>query len=182
MRQSEVMGERPTIELWGVGSKVSKRLSGLGIHTVHELAAADPAVLVGEFGPRMGQWYADLGHGRGSSVVPTTGLSSGLIFAQPSGVNYTPSAAAGGGGGGLWTDGAIGRVVSNNHIDPVLLVTPRLDAMGPPANGGVPTGLKNSLAIERSRTPLPSKAAAISRPVRRSVGIGGEGVGCLLRV
>lgn len=68
----EVMGERPTIELWGVGSKVSKRLSGLGIHTVHELAAADPAVLVGEFGPRMGQWYADLGHGRGSSVVDDT--------------------------------------------------------------------------------------------------------------
>lgn len=75
--------------------------------------------------------------GRGSSVFPTNGLSSSLIFNQPSGVNYTPSAAAGGGGGALLTDGAIGRVVTNNHIDPVLLVAPRLDAMGPPANGGV---------------------------------------------
>ena len=36
----EVMGDRPTRELWGVGSKVSKRLAGLGIATVHELAAA----------------------------------------------------------------------------------------------------------------------------------------------
>ena len=65
----EVMGHRPTIELWGVGSKVSARLAKHGIGTVRELADADGTVLVGEFGPRMGTWYGDLGHGRGSAVV-----------------------------------------------------------------------------------------------------------------
>ena len=65
----EVMGHRPTIELWGVGSKVSARLTKHGIGTVRELADADGSVLVGEFGPRMGTWYGDLGHGRGSAVV-----------------------------------------------------------------------------------------------------------------
>ncbi|MBK6872568.1 MAG: DNA polymerase IV [Kineosporiaceae bacterium] len=65
----EVMGERPTRDLWGVGAKVSGRLSRLGIGTVRELADADVSLLVTEFGPRMGTWYRDLGHGRGSTVV-----------------------------------------------------------------------------------------------------------------
>jgi DNA polymerase-4 len=68
----EVMGDRPTRALWGVGSKVSALLERLGIHTVDDLRATDPAVLVGEFGPRMGAWYADLGHGRGSDAVDDT--------------------------------------------------------------------------------------------------------------
>jgi DNA polymerase-4 len=65
----EVMGHRATIELWGVGRAVSTRLAKHGISTVQELADADRAVLVDEFGPRMGAWYADLGHGRGPTVV-----------------------------------------------------------------------------------------------------------------
>jgi DNA polymerase IV len=68
----EVMGSRPTIDLWGVGTKVSRRLAGLGIHTVFELADADDAALAAEFGPRMGPWYAELGRGEGSSVVDDT--------------------------------------------------------------------------------------------------------------
>ncbi|MGI9823647.1 DNA polymerase IV [Agromyces sp. Marseille-Q5079] len=68
----EVMGERPTIDLWGVGSKISRRLAGLGIGTVAELAAADPEDLVPEFGPRMGPWYAQLGRGEGERVVDDT--------------------------------------------------------------------------------------------------------------
>lgn len=68
----EVMGERPTRGLWGVGAKVSARLARLGIDTVRQLADADRAVLVGEFGPRMGAWYGDLGRGRGSAVVDDT--------------------------------------------------------------------------------------------------------------
>ena len=68
----DVMGERPTIDLWGVGSKVSKRLAGLGIQTVTQLAAADEAPLIGEFGPNMGLWYRQLGRGDGSSVVDDT--------------------------------------------------------------------------------------------------------------
>lgn len=68
----EVMGSRPTKELWGVGTKVSGRLAKLGITTVAELAAADPQDLVPEFGPRMGPWYAELGRGDGSSTVDAT--------------------------------------------------------------------------------------------------------------
>ncbi|GAA1962721.1 DNA polymerase IV [Microbacterium deminutum] len=68
----EVMGFRPTIELWGVGTKISRRLAGLGIQTVTDLATADTDPLVAEFGPRMGLWYAQLGRGDGSSVVDDT--------------------------------------------------------------------------------------------------------------
>lgn len=68
----EVMGERPTIELWGVGKAVSRRLATLGIKTVADLAAANPADLVPEFGPKMGPWYAQLGRGDGSRTVDDT--------------------------------------------------------------------------------------------------------------
>lgn len=68
----EVMGHRPTIELWGVGAKISKRLGTLGITTVVELAAADLDPLVAEFGPRMGPWFRELGRGEGARVVDAT--------------------------------------------------------------------------------------------------------------
>jgi DNA polymerase IV len=68
----DVMGGRPTRDLWGVGAKVSGRLTKLGINTVAELAAVDPQSLVPEFGPRMGPWYAGLGRGDGAGVVDDT--------------------------------------------------------------------------------------------------------------
>jgi DNA polymerase-4 len=68
----EVMGARPTIDLWGVGTKISRRLTALGIQTVAELAAAPEDALVAEFGPRMGLWYRQLGRGEGASVVDDT--------------------------------------------------------------------------------------------------------------
>nr|WP_307489294.1 DNA polymerase IV [Pseudarthrobacter defluvii] len=68
----EVMGERPTIDLWGVGKAVSRRLATLGITTVAELAAANPDDLIPEFGPKMGPWYAQLGRGDGSRTVDDT--------------------------------------------------------------------------------------------------------------
>ncbi|KQQ90956.1 DNA polymerase IV [Arthrobacter sp. Leaf137] len=68
----DVMGNRPTIDLWGVGTKVSRRLATLGITLVSQLAAVDPEFLVPEFGPKMGPWYAQLGRGDGSSVVDDT--------------------------------------------------------------------------------------------------------------
>ncbi|WP_200846920.1 DNA polymerase IV [Arthrobacter sp. 18067] len=68
----DVMGARPTKELWGVGPKVSQRLAKHQITTVAELAAADPQELVPEFGPKMGPWYAQLGRGEGSSEVDDT--------------------------------------------------------------------------------------------------------------
>ena len=67
-----VMGARPTIELWGVGPKVSARLAKLDIRTVTELASADPGALTAEFGPRMGPWYAELARGEGASTVDDT--------------------------------------------------------------------------------------------------------------
>lgn len=68
----EVMGERSTRDLWGIGSRVQKRLADHGIRTVRELADADLAELVTEFGPKMGVWYRDLGFGRGPAVVDDT--------------------------------------------------------------------------------------------------------------
>lgn len=68
----EVMGHRETIALWGVGSKISKRLAALGIRTVTELALADESMLAAEFGPKMGPWYRQLGRGDGSAVVDDT--------------------------------------------------------------------------------------------------------------
>ncbi|MFE7407557.1 DNA polymerase IV [Isoptericola sp. NPDC057559] len=69
---TSVMGERPVVDMWGVGSRVARRLAAHGIGTVSQLAAADEAVLVGEFGPRMGAWYGELGRGEGSAVVDDT--------------------------------------------------------------------------------------------------------------
>ncbi|MDX2398391.1 DNA polymerase IV [Microbacterium algeriense] len=68
----EVMGDRATRDLWGVGPKVQKRLAQHGISTVQELADADEQELIGEFGPRMGVWYHGLGSGLGPSVVDDT--------------------------------------------------------------------------------------------------------------
>ncbi|WP_460870243.1 DNA polymerase IV [Parafrigoribacterium mesophilum] len=68
----EVMGDRPTIALWGVGTKISRRLAECGITTVAELAAAEPDSLVAQFGPRMGPWYIQLGRGEGARVVDDT--------------------------------------------------------------------------------------------------------------
>lgn len=68
----EVMGAKPTRDLWGVGPKVQKRLADHGIDTVQELADADEQEIVAEFGPKMGVWYHGLGSGLGPSVVDDT--------------------------------------------------------------------------------------------------------------
>ncbi|MBO3085797.1 DNA polymerase IV [Cellulomonas fengjieae] len=66
---TEVMGHRPTIDLWGVGTKVSRRLAALGVTSVQGLAAAPTEALVAEFGPKMGLWYHELGQGLGPTTV-----------------------------------------------------------------------------------------------------------------
>jgi len=68
----EVLGDRPTDALWGIGSKTAKRLAGLGIGTVRELAAADPDALAGHFGPTTGPWLVLLARGRDISPVTDT--------------------------------------------------------------------------------------------------------------
>ena len=46
-----------------------EKLAGLGIHTVRELAAADPDALASEFGPMTGPWLVLLACGRGDAEV-----------------------------------------------------------------------------------------------------------------
>jgi DNA polymerase-4 len=66
-----VMFDRPTTALWGIGPKMAKNLADMGITTVAELAAADPAELVTRFGPTMGTYYGRLGVGDGDTEVVT---------------------------------------------------------------------------------------------------------------
>jgi DNA polymerase-4 len=68
----EVMGDRPTTALWGVGNRVSARLAALGIHTVRDLGTAPVEELAGEFGPNTGPHYGRLGRGVGRRVVDDT--------------------------------------------------------------------------------------------------------------
>jgi DNA polymerase-4 len=68
----EVMGERPTDALWGIGRKTARRLASLGIETVRDLASADTAMLAERLGPTMGPWYRRLGRGVDSSPVDAT--------------------------------------------------------------------------------------------------------------
>ncbi len=64
-----VLGDRPTDALWGIGAKTARKLAELGVHTVSELAAADPDALAAEFGPMTGPWLVLLGRGRGDADV-----------------------------------------------------------------------------------------------------------------
>jgi DNA polymerase-4 len=68
----DVMADRPTDALWGIGRKTAKRLAGLGITTVRELALADPGRLADELGPTMGPWYRRLARGVDTSPVEGT--------------------------------------------------------------------------------------------------------------
>src|ERR1700760_4123131 len=65
----EVLGPRPTEALWGIGAKTAKKLAGLGIGTVSDLATADPDALAAVFGPMTGPWLVLLACGRGDAEV-----------------------------------------------------------------------------------------------------------------
>jgi nucleotidyltransferase/DNA polymerase involved in DNA repair len=67
----DVLGDKPTDALWGIGAKTSRKLAGLGITTVRELAAADRDHLAGQFGPTTGPWLRRLA--RGLDRTPVTG-------------------------------------------------------------------------------------------------------------
>ncbi len=69
---SEVMGERPTDALWGIGRKTATKLAALGIHTVDQLASTPAQVLADRLGPTMGPWYRRLGRGADTSPVDPT--------------------------------------------------------------------------------------------------------------
>ncbi len=67
-----MLGDRPPDAIWGIGAKTVAKLAALGITTVRQLAAADPAPLAKEFGPTTGPWLVLLGNGRGESEVDPT--------------------------------------------------------------------------------------------------------------
>ena len=68
----ELLGGRPTDALWGIGAKTARKLAGLGLDTVAQLAAADPADLAARLGPTMGPWYVQLARGLDTDVVEGT--------------------------------------------------------------------------------------------------------------
>ncbi len=68
----DVLGDREPDALWGVGRKTVKRLAGLGITTVSELAAAGRVELVSAFGPANGPWLIRLANGRDRTPVVGT--------------------------------------------------------------------------------------------------------------
>ncbi|MGH3476357.1 MAG: DNA polymerase IV [Nocardioidaceae bacterium] len=64
-----VMADRPSDALWGIGRKTAKRLAGMGIETVRDLALTDPQVLADEIGPTMGPWLRMTSRGVDNSPV-----------------------------------------------------------------------------------------------------------------
>jgi DNA polymerase-4 len=67
-----MMDDRPTRSLWGIGAKTAAKLADRGLHTVRELAAADPAALAADLGPAMGPSFVQLGRGIGRARVEGT--------------------------------------------------------------------------------------------------------------
>jgi len=61
----------PAKKVNGIGPKASEKLAGFGIHTIGELAAADPDFLVREFGKSYGAWLHEAAHGRDDRPVVT---------------------------------------------------------------------------------------------------------------
>jgi len=55
----------------GIGPKASEKLAGFGLHTIGDIAAADPAWLVEHFGRSYGAWLHEASHGRDERAVVT---------------------------------------------------------------------------------------------------------------
>jgi DNA polymerase-4 len=68
----QVMAHRPTRALWGIGARTAATLAERGLHTVRDLAAADPDALAADLGPAMGPWYVQLGRGIARAEVVGT--------------------------------------------------------------------------------------------------------------
>lgn len=64
-----LMGERPCIDLWSVGPRISQRLAALGVHTVNDLIATDRDELVAAFGQHQGNWLYVLARGWGDRTI-----------------------------------------------------------------------------------------------------------------
>ncbi|NTV74020.1 MAG: DNA polymerase IV [Holophaga sp.] len=54
----------PASAVNGIGPKAFGKLEAMGIHTIGDLAAADPALLLQRFGQSFGAWLTEAAHGR----------------------------------------------------------------------------------------------------------------------
>ncbi len=68
----------PARRINGIGPKAAARLEALGIHSIGELAAADPLRLVDEFGANYATWLQDAAHGRDERGMVTHRESKSL--------------------------------------------------------------------------------------------------------
>jgi DNA polymerase-4 len=55
----------------GIGPKATEKLAGLGLHTIGDVAAADPQFLITHFGKSFGAWLHEASHGRDERAVVT---------------------------------------------------------------------------------------------------------------
>ena len=55
----------------GIGPKATEKLASFGIHSIGDLAAADPMFLVAQFGKSQGAWLHEAAHGRDERPVVT---------------------------------------------------------------------------------------------------------------
>jgi DNA polymerase-4 len=55
----------------GIGPKASAKLAALGLHTIGDIAGADPALLLQHFGQSFGGWLHEAAHGRDERAVVT---------------------------------------------------------------------------------------------------------------
>jgi DNA polymerase IV len=61
----------PAKRINGIGPKADMKLAGLGIVSIGDLAAADPAMLIARFGKSYGAWMHEAAHGRDARPVVT---------------------------------------------------------------------------------------------------------------
>lgn len=61
----------PVRKINGIGPKAGEKLEALGIHTIGELARADPALLIEHFGNSYGAWMHEAAHGRDERAIKT---------------------------------------------------------------------------------------------------------------
>jgi DNA polymerase-4 len=55
----------------GIGPKAAEKLAGFGMHTIGDVAAADPQFLITEFGRSFGAWLHSAAHGRDERAIVT---------------------------------------------------------------------------------------------------------------
>jgi len=61
----------PAKKINGIGPKATEKLAALNIHTIGDLAAAEPQFLLGHFGKSYGAWLHEAAHGRDERPVVT---------------------------------------------------------------------------------------------------------------